>query len=67
MTKRDVIITISTSRLDSGLQFFQDNNCTYTINLDETEPKPKKEMPPPTKKACKQSDSSGERGARAST
>ena len=48
MTKRDVIITISTSRLDSGLQFFQDNNCTYTINLDEPETKQKKEMPPPT-------------------
>ena len=48
MTKRDVIITISTSRLDSGLQFFQDNNYTYTINLDEPEQKPKKEMPPPT-------------------
>ena len=48
MTKRDVIITIKTSRLDSGLQFFQDNNYVYTINLDENESCEEREMPPPT-------------------
>ena len=48
MTKRDVIITIRTSRLDSGLQFFQDNNFVYTVNLDEHESNEKREMPPPT-------------------
>ena len=48
MTKRDVIITIKTSRLDSGLQFFEDNNFVYTFDPDDREPEEKQEMPPPT-------------------